>query len=54
MMRTADWRYWRFSIKTRVRHLFGLHTMIGLEEWDLDAGSMRYVGMVCWGCGRRI
>jgi hypothetical protein len=37
----------------KIKHLFGIHTFVPLEEWDLDAGSMRFIGSVCWHCQER-
>ena len=49
----SDRRYALWFAKGRIRHLFGLHTWVPLEEWDLTAGSMRFVGDVCWHCQAR-
>jgi hypothetical protein len=44
-------RYRLWSIRSRILHLFKHHTMIQLEEWD--AGTIRFIGWVCWLCDRR-
>lgn len=37
----------------KIKHLFGIHSFVPLEEWDLGAGSMRFIGSVCWHCQER-
>lgn len=49
----SDRKYVIWVLLGRVRHLFGLHTWVPLEEWDLDVGSMRYIGRLCWHCQAR-
>lgn len=46
----SDRRYAIWLAWGKVKHLVGIHTFVPLEEWDLDAGSMQYVGSVCWHC----
>jgi hypothetical protein len=46
----TDWHYAVWNIWGRLKHLVGLHTMIPLEEWDLDNGSMKIIGSACWHC----
>ena len=54
------WRIWRgatryalLDLKARVIHPLGFHTMIPLEQWDTEAGSIQFDGLVCWVCDRR-
>jgi hypothetical protein len=46
----TDLRYAVWNLLGRAKHLLGLHTFVILEEWDLQQGSMRVIGMVCWHC----
>lgn len=48
-----DLRFRWWDAKARVRHLVGLHTMIPVEEWDVEAGSIRLIGDTCWLCEHR-
>jgi hypothetical protein len=49
----TDLRYAVWNLLGRAKHLFGLHTFVILEEWDLQQGSMRIIGSVCWHCPAR-
>jgi hypothetical protein len=46
----SDRKYAVWFAKGRLKHLVGFHTWVPLEEWDLAAGSMRFIGDVCWHC----
>jgi hypothetical protein len=50
----SDRKYARWFLWGKVKHLIGLHTFVQLEEWDLDAGSVRFIGMTCWHCQKRV
>ena len=53
-VRMSDRRYASWLIWGKVKHLLGFHTFVQLEEWDLDAGSVRFIGMTCWHCQKRV
>jgi hypothetical protein len=39
-----------WSIEATVKHWFGIHTMLPLEEWDFVEEVVQLRGMVCWKC----
>jgi hypothetical protein len=47
-MDDLTYRFW--DAAATVRHWFGFHTMVPTERWDLDAGSIQFVGRTCWKC----
>jgi hypothetical protein len=53
-VRMSDARYAAWNIAGKVKHIFGWHTYVPLEEWSIGDGSMRYIGMVCWHCQERL
>jgi hypothetical protein len=46
----SDARYFFWNGWGRLKHVFGVHTFVELEEWNTSEGSMRYVGRACWHC----
>lgn len=53
-VRMSDVRYAIWNWRGRIVHIFGWHTWVPLEEWDVEHGWMRYVGMSCWHCQKVI
>ena len=53
-VRMTDRKYALWFLWGKVKHLLGFHTFVQLEEWDLDAGSVRFIGMTCWHCQKRV
>jgi hypothetical protein len=49
----ADLRYATWFRWGQFKHLFGIHTFAPLEVWDTQAGSMQYIGRICWHCPER-
>ena len=54
------WKVWRsharhilWDTKAKLIHQLGFHTMIPLEEWDTENGTVQVDGLVCWVCDRR-
>lgn len=53
--RMSDWEYRWWNVKTILRHLIGVHTLIPIENWTYDEGRPRVTkaGMKCWRCEYR-
>lgn len=39
------WNWW-----TKAKHAVGIHTYIPVERWDIEAGSIQFMGNQCWIC----
>jgi hypothetical protein len=50
-LRTSDLKW--FSVKAWFVHVFGIHTWLPLEIWDLEAMSIQNGGVVCYVCHRK-
>lgn len=37
-----------WNLMVSIKHLFGIHTMIPVEEWDFEAGTVTMCGLICW------
>ena len=37
-----------------VKHWFGIHTMLPLEEWDFIEEVVQMKGLICWKCGYQL
>ena len=46
----SDIRYFLWYWRGRLKHAFGFHTFVPLEEWDMEVASVQYIGLVCWHC----
>jgi hypothetical protein len=51
--RMSDLRFRLWNLAAIVRHWFGIHTWVALEDWSLSGEYIRAVGHVCWRCPRR-
>jgi hypothetical protein len=52
-VRMTDIRYAVWNTTGKFWHLFRWHIYVPLEEWDMETGSMRYAGLICWHCQKR-
>lgn len=48
--RMSDRQFAWWELKAKAKHLVGIHTFLETEEWDRQAGSVRFIGEVCWLC----
>lgn len=48
----SDNQFRSWERKVRLKHKFGIHTYVPLEEWTDE--SVRLVGDVCWKCDVRM
>lgn len=39
-----------WSFEATVKHWFGIHTMLPLEEWDFIEEVVQMKGSICWKC----
>lgn len=46
----TDHRYFLWVSWGKIKHIFGIHTYVPLEEWDPNSGWVRYIGSACWHC----
>lgn len=42
-----------WTLLATIRHVFGIHTMIPLEEWDFVEEVVQLKGSICWKCDHR-
>ena len=42
-----------WTMTATIKHWFGIHTMIPLEEWDFTEEVVQLKGSVCWKCDFR-
>jgi len=42
---------WRLELLLiRIAHMFGVHNPVEVHEWDIETGSIKYIGMRCLIC----
>lgn len=46
-------RYHRWLLMVKLKHVFGVHTYIPIERWDIERDTISYEGLLCWECERR-
>lgn len=50
----SDRRYLVWDVWGRVKHVFGIHTYVLQEDWDVTRGSIKIIGSICWHCNKRL
>lgn len=46
----TDRQFDRWEWLGRWKHRLGFHSMVPVEEWNRETGSVRYIGLRCWFC----